>query len=116
LRRCQRRACFKDSRDISFATQTALEDARNACILGFDPADETLENKFHALAVNLRNKAVAHGGSFEIRYRPGYFAARAGGLAPAPASVAFALWNPLDAAGVVITAVPGFTAGSIKLP
>lgn len=108
MRRCQRRACFKDSRDISFATQTALEDARNACILGFDPADETLENKFHALAVNLRNKAVAHGGSFEIRYRPGYFAARAGGL--------FALWNPLDAAGVVITAVPGFTAGSIKLP
>jgi VWFA-related protein len=75
---------FADSRDISTAIRTAIEDAGNTYVLGFYPAEDTLDNKFHMLTVEMGKKAAARGRMLDVRYRPGYLAARAGAPAVSP--------------------------------
>jgi hypothetical protein len=95
---------FKDSRDIQAAIQTAVEDARTTYVLGFYPAEETLDNKPHTLSVSVGKKGAARGKSIEVGYRAVYFAARAGARAPAAADIAELLTNPLDATAIGIRA------------
>jgi VWFA-related protein len=102
---------FSDSRDIALAIHTAVEDAGSAYILGFYPAEEALDNKFHNLLVNVGKKGEARSRTIEVRYRPGYFASREGGLAAPPSSVDSLLRNPLDATGIGITALPRVAGG-----
>lgn len=106
---------FMDSRDISTAVHTAVEDADTAYVLGFYPAEETLDNKFHVLTVNVGKKGAARGRILEVRYRPGYVATRAGLGAPAPASIEDVLRNPLNVTTIGITAAPGFTDGKYQV-
>jgi VWFA-related protein len=68
---------FTDSHDIALAIKTAIEDTDSAYVLGFYPAEDRLDNKFHALTVTLGKNGVARGKTIEIRYRPGYFASAA---------------------------------------
>ena len=102
-------AGFTDSQDLSAAVRTAALDRDNAYVLGFYPAEEALDNKFHTLAVKLR-KESAHG-AVTIRYRPGYFASKAPGRMFQPASVDSVLRNPLDATAIGITAAPSADGG-----
>jgi hypothetical protein len=102
---------FTDSRDIAVAVHTAVEDAANSYVLGFYPPEQALDNRFHALTVKVGNRGAARGRTLEMSYRPGYFAARAGAPAFMPTSVDSALRNPLDATGIGITALPGFSDG-----
>jgi VWFA-related protein len=76
---------FLDSRDISLAVKTAIEDSDDGYVLGFHPKEERLDNKFHALAVTVNKNGAERGKTLEIRYRPGYFAAKMQ-LAGAPQS------------------------------
>jgi VWFA-related protein len=108
---------FTDSRDISTAVRTAGEDARTSYVLGFYLDEETLDNKFHALAVTVAANGAARGKTIDVRYRPGYLAARAAPLAHSqsdavtrnrPAKIAPTLNellnSPLDIDQVEITA------------
>ena len=97
-------AAFTDSKDISAAVRTAVEDASTVYILGFYPSEESLDNKSHLVAVNVGKKGAAHGRTLDIRYRPGYFGSR---FAPPPAaktSLEDVLRNPLDASAIGLTA------------
>lgn len=78
---------FSDSRDISLAIKTAIEDTDDGYVLGFYPKEEKLDNKFHLLTVKI-SKSAARGETLEIRYRPGYFAAKAQPPAAPPAGPA----------------------------
>ncbi len=77
-------AGFTDSRDISTAVRTAIEDAGNAYVLGFYASEDILDNKFHILTVNVGKKGAARGRALEVRYRPGYLATRPAQPAAAP--------------------------------
>jgi hypothetical protein len=103
---------FNDSLDLATAIHTAVEDAANTYLLGFYPAEETLDNKFHALTVKVKGKGTH---PFEIRARTGYFASRQGTRAPALASVAAVLNNPLDATALGVTAHPIATDGKYRI-
>ncbi len=83
---------FTDVRDLGLAVQRAEEDAASAYTLGYYPAEETLDGKFHRLKV-----AVA--GAPELHYRSGYIASRN----PAPPS-GNTQGNPLDETGIGLTA------------
>jgi len=65
-----------DSSKISLAIQTAVEDAQTGYVLGFYPAENNLDNKFHNLTVTVGKNGPARGKTLEIRYRPGYLATR----------------------------------------
>ena len=104
-----------DSRDISKAVRTAVEDANNAYVLGFYPAEETLDNKFHVLTVNVGTTGAARGRILEVRYRPGYVATRAGQGASAPDSIEDVLSNPLNVTAIGITAAPSFADGKYQV-
>ncbi len=107
---------FADSRDISKAVRTAIEDAGNTYILGFYASEETLDNKFHPLNVEVGKKGAARGRTLDIQCRPGYLSARAAPPAAAIASSVPAandrptldqlLRNPLDASQLKLTADP----------
>jgi VWFA-related protein len=79
---------FMDSRDISTAVRTAIEDAGNTYVLGFYPAEETLDNRFHVLTVEVAKRVAVRDRTLDIRYRPGYFAARTAPPARAPENTA----------------------------
>lgn len=110
---------FSDSRDISLAVKTAIEDSDDGYVLGFYPKEEKLDNRFHVLTVTIA-KNVARGRTLEIRYRPGYLAAKAHPPAPKTAIAAIEpahpappkltleelLKNPLDISQVEVSAEP----------
>lgn len=100
---------FTDSRDIPAAVRAAAEDARNRYVLGFYLDEDSLDNKFHALAVTVAAKGAARGKTIDVRYRPGYLAARSDAVTrnrPAKAAPALndLLNNPLDIDQVQISA------------
>jgi VWFA-related protein len=104
-------SAFMDSRDISMAVHTALEDTRTSYVLGFYPPEETLDNKFHAITVSVGRAATARGKALDIHHRPGYFASVAA-PPPAPkASLNDLLRNPLDGSAIGITAAADSTLG-----
>ena len=108
-------AAFTDSKDISVAVRTAVEDASTAYILGFYPPEESLDNKFHAISVNVGKKGAAHGRTIEIRYRPGYFASRFAPPPSAKTSLEDVLKNPLDASAIGLTAVPNIAKDKYQI-
>jgi VWFA-related protein len=63
-------AGFTDAMDLTRAVRTAEEDAANAYTLGYYPAEETLDGRFHPIIVKLKDKTL------EVRYRPGYLATK----------------------------------------
>jgi VWFA-related protein len=111
---------FTDSRDISLAVKTAIEDTNDGYVLGFYPKEEKLDNKFHTLTVTVAKSGAARGKTLEIRYRPGYFAAkleppsapqtaRTRGTAPQALpklTLDELLKDPLDISQVAVTAEP----------
>lgn len=105
-------AAFSDSRDITAAVHRAVEDAASTYVLGFYPAENSLDNRFHALTVIVNR---AQGKTLEARYRPGYLATRAAPRAPAAASMDEVLQNPLDATAIGITAAGRFRDGTYEV-
>jgi VWFA-related protein len=59
---------YHGTNDLGAAVQHAISDAEATYTLGFYPAEENLDGKFHELKVRVK----AHG--TDIRYRKGYFA------------------------------------------
>jgi VWFA-related protein len=106
---------FDDSSDVSTAVRTAVEDASNAYVLGFYPAGETLDNKFHLLTVKVSKKGAERERTLDTRYRAGYLATAAPARMVAPRSRDAVLRNPLDATAIAITAVPSLTANSYQV-
>jgi VWFA-related protein len=99
---------FSDAKDLTRAVQQAAEDAGNTYTLGFYPSADTLDGKFHAITVNIANKAGAKKAALEIRYRPGYLAVAnlrpADPAAVAAASVKSLFESPLNATSLGLTA------------
>lgn len=106
---------FTDSRDISLAVRTALEDAGSNYVLGFYPAGETLDNKFHAITVMVGRKGVARGKTIDIRYRPGYFASAIAPPAAPRTSPGDLLRNPLDGSAIGLTATSNSANGKYEI-
>jgi len=112
---------FMDSRDISLAVRTAVEDTDSGYVLGFYPNEQKLDNKFHTLTVMIGKNGAARGKTLDIRYRPGYLAANSqppagpqGNVQPnsparrAPPKLTLdeLLKDPLDLSQVDVTAEP----------
>jgi VWFA-related protein len=106
---------FMDSRDISVAVRTALEDAGSSYVLGFYPAEETLDNKFHAITVNVGRRGTARGNKLDISYRPGYFASTVAPPAAPVTSLDDLLRNPLDGSAIGLTATAGSANGRYEI-
>lgn len=66
---------FFDALDLSFAARAAEEESSSAYVLGYYPAEDTLDGKYHNIVVKLTNPK-AHSDVAEIHYRPGYLATR----------------------------------------
>jgi hypothetical protein len=99
---------FDDASDLQTAVKTAEEDSRSAYTLGYYPAEEALDGKYHRLSVRLSQKiAREKNATLEVRYRPGYVATKRAVFMPAPpqgAAFAELFADPLDATGLGLTA------------
>lgn len=91
---------FFDARDLTFALRAAEEDAGSSYVLGYYPAEDVLDGKYHTITVKARNKDLV------LHYRSGYLATRV--AVPAPAPTADAL-----VAGSVESARIGLTAQAV---
>jgi VWFA-related protein len=60
---------FYNTNDLKHAIQDAISDASTTYTLGFYPADEHYDGKFHKFTV----KAEHSGFGYDVRYRKGYF-------------------------------------------
>ncbi len=74
---------FFDSLDLTFAVRATEEDASISYVLGFYPAEESLDGKYHQITVKIDNKAPDKQ-PLEVRYRPGYLATKIAIPAPSP--------------------------------
>jgi VWFA-related protein len=59
---------YYGTNDLGAAVQHAIADAESAYSLGFYPAEENLDGKFHEIRVHLKARGA------DLRYRRGYFA------------------------------------------
>lgn len=98
-------AAFTDSRDVSIAMRRAEEDAASEYVLGYYPAGESLDGRFHPLKVDVARKGAAREArSPEVRYRNGYIASAASAAPVAGSNLRDLLSNPLDSTGIGMTA------------
>ncbi len=74
---------FADALDLTCAVQTAEEDTSTAYILGYYPAEDALDGKYHTITVKLYNKAPDKQ-TLEVHYRPGYIATKVAVPTPPP--------------------------------
>jgi len=74
---------FFDVLDLNYAVQSTEEDAGTAYVLGYYPAENMLDGKYHTLTVKLHGKAPDKQ-PLEVRYRPGYLATKVALPPPAP--------------------------------
>jgi hypothetical protein len=74
---------FADALDLTFAVRTAEEDAGTGYVLGYYPAENLLDGKYHTITVKLHNKAPDKQ-TLEVRYRPGYVATKIALATPSP--------------------------------
>ncbi len=74
---------FADALDLTFAVRTAEEDASTGYVLGYYPAENILDGKYHTITVKLHNKAPDKQ-TLEVRYRPGYVATKVALATPSP--------------------------------
>ena len=96
-------ASFNDAGDLHTAMKTAEEDSLSAYTLGYYPAEDVLDGKFHRLAVTVAGMKNAN---LEVRYRPGYVASKQPLSMAAPSTAAAInefLETPLDATAVGLT-------------
>jgi len=93
---------FYNTNGIEDSIRKAVEDSTVTYTLGFYPAEETTDGKFHKLTVKLDRRG------FDIRFRNGYFATKAGEDPAAPLTVTQLLQDPLDAGavGLAVQATP----------
>ncbi|HEY1760086.1 MAG TPA: VWA domain-containing protein [Bryobacteraceae bacterium] len=89
---------FFDSLDLGFAVRATQEDATTTYVLGYYPAEETLDGKYHTITVKLFNKAPDKQ-PLEVHYRPGYLATKAAVPAPSPTPQEL-FEGPVNAAGI----------------
>jgi VWFA-related protein len=89
---------FINTNDLGQAIRSAMDDAAVTYTLGFYPEGETLDGKFHALKVHLKE---AHG---ELRYPKGYFAFSDAAVPKMEARMVDAVKSPLEAAGIHVLA------------
>lgn len=92
---------FLDAMDLTYAVRTAEEDLGAAYVLGYYPAEDMLDGKYHVISVRL-NDAGLRNQNPEVHHRAGYIATRAAVLPLAP-SLAEVLNSPLDATGIGLT-------------
>ncbi len=93
---------FSDASELKTAVRTAQEDAQNSYTLGYYPAEEALDGKFHRVTVKVSGKELSNR-TPEVRYRPGYLATKSALPAPAP-SLEDLMESPLDATAIGIAA------------
>ena len=82
---------FHHLNDLSIAIQQAASDSRVTYSLTFSPSEGNLDGSYHQLALSVKRPGV------ELRYGPGYVAARDAVLTP---SLADAIVNPVALAGI----------------
>lgn len=97
---------FLDAMDLTYAVRTAEEDEGAAYVLGFYPAEGSLDGRYHAISVQLKDPELRKKNP-EVHYRAGYVATRVAVLPPAP-SLAEAFNGPLNATaiGMAAEAIP----------
>lgn len=88
---------FFDAGDLGFALHAATEDSTEAYTLGYYPSEETLDGRFHRIAVHL-NPAI-----YDLHYRSGYLATKAASP-PLPQTMADVFGSSLNASGIGLTA------------
>ena len=96
-------AGFDDAGNLQLALKTAEEDSLNAYTLGFYPAEDVLDGKYHRFTVMVTGEKS---GKLEVRYRPGYVATRQEAARATPrqaVALAELFENPLDATAIGIT-------------
>jgi hypothetical protein len=92
---------FYNTNDLARAIHAAADDARVTYTIGFYPSDDTFDGKFHKIEVDTPKRS-----GVKLHYRKGYF-----DLPEKPqdnesrlAELRDAVWSPIDASALGITA------------
>ena len=93
---------FFDSLDLVSAVHTTEEDSSESYVLGYYPAEQTLDGKYHTITVKLNGKQLQRQ-NLEIHYRPGYLATKLA-VPPPPPSPQELFEGPVDFTGIGLTA------------
>jgi hypothetical protein len=93
---------FLDALDLTAAVRTAEEDSGVAYSLGYYPAEDALDGKYHKITVRLKDSEIKKEAA-EVHYRAGYLATKFAVLPPAP-SLADVLNDSLDATAIGLAA------------
>lgn len=93
---------FYDSLDLPFAIRSVEEDTTTKYTLGYYPAEDTLDGKYHMITVKLFNKAPDKQ-PLEVHYRPGYLATKAA-IPPPPPTPEELFEGRLNSARIGLTA------------
>jgi VWFA-related protein len=88
---------FTSTNDIMAAIREAFEDSQHTYTLGFYPDDVPLDNRFHTLTVKAPGRKDA-----TVLHRKGYMPSRGSG--DLSHLLREAMWSPLDATGIAISA------------
>jgi VWFA-related protein len=102
---------FYNTNDVSKALRQAVDDAQVTYTLGFYPAQETLDGKYHELNVKVARKGL------DVRHRKGYIAVEGAALSDDERATALrdAMWSPLEASAIEIVARVDLNAGALDL-
>jgi VWFA-related protein len=92
---------FYDAMDLTLAVRASEEDSSTHYLLGYYPAEDALDGKYHRIVVKLRNAKLA--GAYEVRYRTGYFATKVAVPLPPP-TLQELFEGPVDATGIGLAA------------
>jgi VWFA-related protein len=90
---------FYNTNDITKAVATAVSDARVTYTIGYYPADEKFDGKFHKVDVHVKQ------GGMKLRYRKGYFdmPEQPQDTAARKTELRDAVFSPLDATEIGLT-------------
>ncbi len=93
---------FTNTNDLTGALRQAADDAALTYTLGFYPAPDSLDGKFHKLKV----RVVRHQGTLDVHCPSGYFALKDDTRPPTqtPDALALALRSPLESSSIHIEA------------
>lgn len=92
---------FYNTNDLARAIHSAVDDSQVTYTIGFYPADENFDGKFHKLDVETPGRS-----GIKLRYRKGYFdvAARPEDENSRRVELRDAVWSPIDASEMGLTA------------
>jgi VWFA-related protein len=88
---------FFDAMDLPFALRAAEGDVEGSYVLGYYPAEEMLDGKYHNITVKLTNAKLAK--DYEVQFRTGYSASKIAAT-PAPPSLSELFTDSLQATGI----------------